>query len=159
MTKKHPIEAHFEHQEAKQRVREAQQRQRQQARVEEQRRLDLVLQRLRQAWIEVSPSIATAVARANAALTPWVDERFAFAYAPAEGSATVSIGFLDDPPVETDIVADLTLDISSSTYSLRAAMRDDDVYFTSPSLSDADLDHFFGEIYKHATRDDEDADV
>jgi hypothetical protein len=152
MAEKHPIQAHFEQQEAKQGLREEQRRQREQAQAEE-------LQRLKQAWIAVSPAIADAVARANAALTPYVDSRFAFAYSPSDNTATISISFLDETPDEHDIIADLTLNISSSTYSLLAEPRDDDVHFMSPSLSDPDLDHFFGELYKHATRNDEDADA
>jgi hypothetical protein len=75
MTKKHPIQAHFEQQEAEERLREEQERQREEAQAEEQRRLDLERQRLKDAWIAVSPAIAEAVARANEALTPYVDER------------------------------------------------------------------------------------
>jgi hypothetical protein len=160
MTEKHPIQAYFEDQEAKQHLREERQRQREQAQAEKQLRLDLALQRLKQAWIAVSPAIADAVARANTALTPYVDSRFVFAYSPSDNTATISFSFLDETPDEHDIIADLTLDISSSKYALHAEPRDDvDVHFICPSLSDPDLDQFFGELYKHATRDDEDVDA
>lgn len=69
MTKKHPLQAYIEQQ-------EAEEHQREEAEAEEKRRLE----RLKEAWTVVSPSVAEAVARANEALTPYTDELFFFSY-------------------------------------------------------------------------------
>ena len=85
MTKKHPIQAYFEQQEAQERLPQERQRGGAQA---------LERQRLKEAWTAVLPAIAEAVARANEALTPYSDERFSFSYSPSHNTATISISLI-----------------------------------------------------------------